>query len=624
MNNVKAEEKFAYGVLISALVILGLFMFRVFNFSKNSISRPIRDIADSIYDYAKTIESTEKDVAIKCFEYFNEHVVYTKEELQQNKTTVTKLLDDFNTLFVDPDSSILIYDDNTYVCSSNTDDSFLFNLDLRNEKPYADAVKNFGFTITPYNEFEQGKVCYSFPLLDKNNEVIGVIIKTRKLDYLLKKLEEIELSLSQYNIVVETLDDTPFALIDENGISKGSDLEMQDYVNKLISRTKGEVRTFVDNDFGIKYVLVPTNDSTILAFNLSIGCATILTMIVVSLVIYFIVTNKSNFTTNLLLCFIFGTCNLIFFYLVFKPSYTTEMLKKLTVDAAITNLTEENEDEIQEVLVGFTGNSFYNALLNKDLSNENAMLSMKEALTNYIDLDLFKFMSFDDEYLLKGNNIYDLNTTEAKKTNQNYTGLYDLSVRNQKIYDRHIFKDFTAKTCDVIDTYTIKFKSNAIVYALNYDGYAREERSYEDFILNKNIKEVYAATIEDDQLYMAPCKLGSNNKVYKFNELEYVEVDNKKYENVISDFLDSEEKFGRMDIVNSKARKEKALIFKTYNSNTVLICLPELTDLSTAKFKTANIVTGCIMTFGLCFILKKLIENYYANKKESIQLHGNY
>ena len=42
----------------------------------------------------------------------------------------------------------------------------------------------------------------------------------------------------------------------------------------------------------------------------------------------------------LLLCFIFGTCNLIFFYLIFKPSYTTEMLKCFTINTETMSIEE--------------------------------------------------------------------------------------------------------------------------------------------------------------------------------------------------------------------------------------------------------------------------------------------
>lgn len=191
---------FIYGVMFFILIFANFVMFGITNKSKKNMRETFIEEANEIIEYIKEIEENDKELAISSFDFMNLNMPSSIDEIKADSNNYQTIIDNFNMFFDDPDFSYLIFNDGSYMSSTNADQNYLYNHDLLKDDLYINGLDNFGFSVTKYRDFgPEKKIIYSYPLLNSYKSPMGVILKTRKVDYFLKKLENIDASYSIYD-----------------------------------------------------------------------------------------------------------------------------------------------------------------------------------------------------------------------------------------------------------------------------------------------------------------------------------------------------------------------------------------------------------------------------------------
>lgn len=615
---------FIYGVMFFILISANFVMFGITNKSKKYMREPFIEEANEIIEYIKEIEENDKELAISSFDFMNLNMPSSIDEIKADSNNYQTIIDNFNMFFDDPDFSYLIFNDGSYMSSTNADQNYLYNHDLLKDDLYINGLDNFGFSVTQYRDFgPEKKIIYSYPLLNSYKKPIGVILKTRKVDYFLKKLGNIDASYMNFNVVVYDLNDNVIAYVDKNGIVKNDGTyDFEKDVKKLLDKDEEYIVTFQDEKYGLKYVFAPKDDVMIESFNRGISIVAICSLLGISVLVLICARKKFKPKRDVIICALIIIIADLSYFSLYKYYGIREGIEDIKVQAYLTNEKHKCDDKINGVIYTFVENSVLQSLDEETVVSDNDFSTIGDKLYSSIDKRMFDYLRFDKTLLVKNDKCLNIITNERTNVPYYMMGLYDEVIESGEKTLKKVIETENEKY--VLDINKLSWGKESLLLISMRDGNALEDEAYGRNLLCNEVSEVYLAKIKNDKLYVSLAKYSSNYASKPYVDLKYQEIGKGKDCDKIKKFKNSDDQFVMDYFLDNDGRLVNMLFAKTYDTNQIVVFSINYSRITNIRNRCYNLIIGVGLVFLISVYANKKANDYFKNKKEIVSLHGNY
>lgn len=608
----------AYCIVFFCIIMANFFCFDVINQSMEYFEEARTEYGESLKKMIEELSSIEKENAIDMSECFNTNIKYTKNEILNNKELISDRLDEYNFLLASGADTYVIFEDGEYIRASGNISNYFEKHSVLNDSLFENYFTDCGFNVVSYINLDDEEIyAYETPLLDVNNEIYAIMLRTVNIeeiasDILLQNDENLN-----FTITVTDQDGNALLVLNEDGKkNKKNDSQLSFYAKDYIDSS---MIKYNDDERKITYYIYIDELEQYKEYKRFTFAITFISLILVNLIVIVFVLKKYNIKRDARIASLIMLFSICGFALSFDITYRSCQTQMYFKQVSMCKVINEKKYEVQDIVFNEIGSSIYSYISN----NENATLEFVEnEFEKDICTDTIKYLMTKDIYLLNENRALDLYNNKIIPMDDKLTSYYNAAKEKDEEY-LTFYDDLTSfSNSNVIKIYNYKNKKYALCL---FNKGSNIKHQFIDMV-EKMVKSRghYSIEMRNDSIYIAKIRADEFDRKYEFDSENYIKIKNDELKNDVLKLLALDDEYKKERCFDYNNYYSEALLIKSIDENGLELLFFNEDNVFIIRRKTFKDVIGLAVIFLLMLVADKIYINYKKNKKETIQLHGNY
>lgn len=608
----------AYCIVFFCIIMANFFSFDVINQSMEYFEEARTEYAETLEGMIKELSSIEKENAIDMSECFNTNIKYTKNEILNNKKLISDRLDEYNFLLASSADTYVIFEDGEYIRTSGNTSNYFEKHSVLNDSLFGNYFTDCGFNVVSYINLDDEEIyAYEAPLLDANNEIYAIMLRTVNIEEIASNLLLQCDETLNFTITVTDLDSNAILVLNEDGKkTKKNDSQLSFYAKDYIENA---MIKYNDDERKITYYIYIDELNQYKEYKRITFAITFISLILVNLIVIVFVLKRYNIKRDARIAALIMLFSICGFVLSFDTTYRSCQAKMYYKQVNVCKAINEKKYEMQDIAFNEIGSSIYVYIAN----DENVTLEkVKDEFNKDICTDIIKYLNTKDVYLLNENRALDLYNNQIIPMDEKLISYYNKAKEKEEEY-LSFYDDLTSyANSNDVKIYNYKNKRYALCL-INKGNDIKHE--YIDLI-EKFVKSRghYSIEMRNDSLYIAKIRADEFDRKYEFDVNNYIKIKNDELKNDVLKLIASDDEYIKERCFDYNNFYSEALLVKSIDENGAELLFFNEDNVFIIRRKTFKDVIGLAVIFILMIIADRIYTSYKKNQKETIQLHGNY